>query len=216
VIADDKKPGKRFHVIYEETKVLVRSGSLETIGRALLSQLELLLLLERDDALYAEMSIVAFDGRYALVPPLVLPVLETFSYREIQRSGIVLPYSTTVAIDPGSGELVPMPRVLDVAPDALEQLPGIPDSEPEPRVAVGRPLRANAVVSFGSTTEVVEPISKAQALYRAASHSLNLERVGVEVGLEGLRKTVEPAGCFELGANQWKSMLSGLASILRP
>ena len=103
LVAEEGKPGKRFHVLYEETKVLARSRDLATIARVLLSQLELLLLPERDDAIYAEMAVFASNGYRALAPGLLLPLLEAYSHREIERSGIVLPCSTTVAIDPDSG-----------------------------------------------------------------------------------------------------------------
>lgn len=215
-LADEGKPGKRFHIVYVQTRVLVRSRKLETIARALIAQFELFLLPDRDDAIYAEMTMLASNGRQALVPPIMLPLLETFSQREIARVGLVLPYATTVAIDPDTGDLVPMPHVLDVPEGAIERLARVDPAEAEPRVAVDRPLAVDAVVSFGDTTEPVGPVSKAQALYRAASHSLNLHQIGVEVGLEGLRKTVERAGCFELGVGAWKEVPKGLASILRP
>jgi len=59
-------------------------------------------------------------------------------------------------------------------------------------------------------------VSKAEALYRMASHALNLSQIGNEVGIEGLRKTVEGADCFELTAGAWRSLLNGLAAVLRP
>jgi hypothetical protein len=216
LIADEGKPGKRFHLLYEETKVLARSRNLETIARALLSQLELLLLPERDDAIYAEMTVFAANGRRALAPGLVLPLLEAYSHRELERSGIVLPCSTTVAIDPGTGDLVPMPPVLDLPPDALERLPRFDMGDVEPRIVVDRAFAVDAVVSLGDPTASVGPVSKAAALYRTASHSLNLGRIGDELALKGLRKTVERAGCFELTAGDWRSLLGGLASVLRP
>jgi hypothetical protein len=216
LIAETGKPGKRFHLVYAETRVLVRSRSLDTVARALLSQFEFLLLPERDDAIYAEMTVVASNGRRALVPPLLLPLLESFSRRDIERSGLVLPATTTVAIDPSSGDIVPMPPVLDVAAGALEELARSETHEAEPRVTVDRPFAADAVVTFGDTMEALKPVSKAETLYRAASHSLNLGRIGGEIGLEGLRKTVERAPCFELGAGAWDRAIEGLVSVLRP
>jgi hypothetical protein len=216
LIAETGKPGKRFHLVYAETRVLVRSRSLDTVARALLSQFEFLLLPERDDAIYAEMTVVASNGRRALVPPLLLPLLESFSRRDIERSGLVLPSTTTVAIDPGSGDIVPMPNVLDVPAGALEELGRLQTQEAESRVVLDRPFAADAVVTFGDTLEILKPVSKAQTLYRAASHSLNLGKIGGEVGLGGLRKTVERAPCFELGAGAWDHAIEGLASVLRP
>jgi len=216
LIADSAKPGKRFHLVYAETRVLVRSRSLETIARALLSQFEFLLLPERDDAIYAEMTLVASNGRRALVPPVLLPLLESFSRWDIERSGLVLPDTTTVAIDPGSGDIVPMPSVLDVRAGALEELARLESPGAEPRVSVDRPFTADAVVTFGDTMEALRPVSKAETLYRAAGHSLNLGRIGGEIGLDGLRKTVERAPCFEMGVGAWNEALEGLASVLRP
>src|SRR5712692_1669194 len=74
LIADQEKPGKRFHLLYRETMALVRSYDLATIGRALFSQFEVPLLLDRDDAIYADMNAVASNGRSALVPPLLVPL----------------------------------------------------------------------------------------------------------------------------------------------
>jgi hypothetical protein len=216
LIADAGKPGKRFHLVYAETRVLVRSRSLETVARALFSQFEFLLLPERDDAIYAEMTVLASNGRRALVPPLLLPLLESFSRREIDASGLVLPSTTTVAIDPSSGDIVPMPPVLDVRSGTLEELARSETQEAEPRVVVDHPFAVDAVVTFGSSMDIVTPVSKAETLYRTASHSLNLGRIGGEIGLGGLRKTVERAPCFELGAGAWAHVLDGLASVLRP
>jgi hypothetical protein len=216
LIADPGKAGKRFHLVYAETRVLVRSRSLETIARALFSQFEFLLLPERDDAIYAEMTVLASNGRRALVPPLLLPLLESFSRRELDRSKLVLPATTTVAIDPGTGDIVPMPSVLDVPSGAVAELGRLDTQEAEPRVVVERPFAADAVVTFGDTMEVLKPVSKAETLYRAASHSLNLGRIGGEIGLDGLRKTVERAPCYELGAGAWTHAIDGLVSVLRP
>jgi hypothetical protein len=215
-IAETGKPGKRFHVIYVQTRVHIRARTLETTARALVSQLERVLLPEREDAIYGEMSVVVSNGVTMLVPPILLPLLEAFSKREIARAGLVLPYATTIAIDPSSGDLVPMPRVLDVAETAYERLRDLDSDHEEPRVAVDSARSVDAVVSFGGTSEPIGPISKAQALYRAASHSLNLRTIGGERGLAGLRKTVERAACFELGVEAWKTVPQRLASILRP
>jgi hypothetical protein len=215
-IAETGKPGKRFHLVYVQTRVLIRARKVETIARALISQLELFLLPKRHDAIYGEMTVISSNGLLALVPPILLPLLETFSKRELERTGLVLPYSTTIAIDLSTGDLVPMPRVLDVPEGAVEQLASLDPDDGETRVVVDRPRAVDRVVSFGNTPEPVGQVSKAQALYRAASHSLNLRMVGGEGGLAGLRKVVERAGCFELGVQEWKSFPQGLASILRP
>lgn len=215
-LAEEGKPGKRFHVIYIQTRVLVRSLKLETIARALVSQFELFLLPDRDDAIYGEMTMLASDGRNALVPPVMLPLLETFSQREIARVGLVLPYTTTVAIEPDSGDLVPMPRLLDVPEEAFEQFRRSDPAQAEPRIVVERPVGVDAVVSFGQLPDPLGPVSKAEALYRAASHTLNLPKVGTAVGLEGLRRTVERASCYEMGVQEWKRVPQGLAAILRP
>ena len=59
-------------------------------------------------------------------------------------------------------------------------------------------------------------MSKAVALYRAASHTLNIDRIGAELGLEGLRRTVERARCFELAGSGSATLLEGLSEIWRP
>ena len=216
LVAEEGKPGKRFHVLYGETKVLARSRDLATIARVLFSQLELPLLPQRDDAIYAEMTVFASNGYRALAPGLLLPLLEAHSHREIERSGVVLPCSTTVAIDPDSGDVAPMPTVLDLPADALQRLPRPQTDDAEPRVVVDGPLSIDAVVSLGEPIDSVGSVSKAEALYRMASHALNLSQIGNEVGIEGLRKTVEGADCFELTAGAWRSLLNGLAAVLRP
>jgi hypothetical protein len=216
LVAEEGKPGRRFHLLYEETGVLARSRNLETIARALISKLELLLLPERDDAIYAEMAVFAANGRRALAPGLLLPLLEAYSYRELERSGIVLPSSTTVAVDPATGTIVPMPPVLELPADALQRLPGVQAEDAEPRVVVDRPLTVDAVVSLGTPVDAVGPISKAAALYRLSSHALNLSTIGNEVGIEGLRRTVEHAHCVEITAEAWRSVLDGLTRVLRP
>jgi hypothetical protein len=213
VVAEEGKPGKRYHLLYEETLALVRSRSLQTIARALLSQFELLVLPIRDDAIYAEMSVLDSNGHRAIVPPLLLPLLESFSHRQLERAGLVLPYSTVVAIDPGTGDLRPIPSVLDVPRDPLKTLPAADPSEEEPRASVDRLQQADIVVSFGTIPEPVGPVSKALALYRVGSHTLNFAHVGAELGLEGLRKLVERAQCVEIAAHGDKAMVEALTNL---
>jgi hypothetical protein len=213
VVADEGKPGKRYHLLYEETLALVRSRSLETVARGLLAQFEKLVLPTRADAIYADMSVLDSNGRRAIVPPLMLPLLESFSHRQLERAGLVLPYSTVVAIDPGTGNLMPTPSVLDVPHDPLNGLPTADASEGEPRAIVDRPQQADIVVSFGYIPEPVGPVSKAQALYRVGSHTLNFAQVGAGPGLEGLQKLVERAQCVEIAAHGDKAMVEALTSL---
>ena len=214
LVADEVKSGKRFHLLYDGTRVHIRTRSLGALARALVSLFETFLLPARDDAVYAEMSVIAADGRTALAPPILLPLLETFSHRVLARTGLVLPAATTVAIDPSTGHVVPTAPVLDIPGDALQRLDHRDSGDGEPRVVVDRPLAVDAVLSFGTSDTPVEEISKAAALYRVASHSLNLGGVGAEKGLSGLRKVVQQAPCYGLGVQEWKRVPESIAAVL--
>jgi hypothetical protein len=211
--AETGKPGKRFHLVYEGTRVLVRALRVDTIAHALLSQLEIPLLLKRDDVIYGQMSALRADGVTAVVPPILLPLLETFSKRELERAGLVLPVTTTIAIDPATGDLVPVPHVL-VTDAAFARLAALESHGEEPRATVDQSLSVDVLFSFGDTIEPVRPVSKAEALYRAASHSLNLRAVGGEVGLNGLSKLVDRADCWALSIAKWTSTPKRIAAVL--
>jgi hypothetical protein len=212
--AEAGKPGKRFHLIYEGTRVLVRALRVETVAHALLSQLEIALLIERDEAIYAQMSAFRANGVTGVVPPDFLPLLETVSKRELERAGLVLPVTTTVAIDPATGELMPVPHVLDIAHDAFARLAALESHEEEPRVTVDRPVSVDVLFSFSATIDPITPLSKAEALYRAASHSLNFRAVGGAVGLNGMRKLVDGADCWGLSVAKWTLIPKRIGAVL--
>jgi hypothetical protein len=150
---------------------------------------------------------------------LFLPLLEGLSYRVVERANVVLPYSMVVAIDPDSGRVIPVPPSLDVPLNGLDRLAHLNKQEAtEARISIVEPAAVDVVVSFGGLkngSEVAQPISKALACYRAASHTLNLRTLGVEVGLAALRQTVESASCYEFSPIGSKPMLEAVSQILR-
>jgi hypothetical protein len=64
------------------------------------------------------------------------------------------------------------------------------------RRVVREPVSVDVLCSVG-VGELVTAVSKATALYRLATHVMNLQKVG-RASLPGLAKLVERAQCFEI------------------
>jgi hypothetical protein len=199
-----------YHILYRETSKLARTFDLAGVGRTFLTELESFLFAERDDALYADATIVASNGRFGLMPATTGLFVGSLGQRAVRKTGIVLSAETKVAIDPESGEVVPITSRLNVPEGAVERLAAIaPTTEPDGRVAVTRPLKIDTLFSVGMPDEPLLPVSPATAVYRMATHALNLHQLG-SPGLEALHRLADDADCYEIKTANPKNMLSAL------
>jgi hypothetical protein len=205
---------RRYHLLYRETIKIGRTFDLVGLGRTLLSELESYLFAERDDALYADAVVIAKDGATGLVPGLAAQYIDTLG-RKVERAGVILPVETKVAIDLSSGEVVPMKPMLRVPEDAFDRLAQIGGGNGrDHRLLLDRPVRVDTVFSIGSADELLQPVVPSAALFRMATHAVNMRKLG-QTGLEALLRTVSTARCFEIASKGPADMLDALAEGVR-
>jgi hypothetical protein len=211
---DEDEVGKRYHILYEESRALVKTLDLRQVGEALVGQFELVGSSERDDAVYLNSGLVTRDGVTALVPPILPPYLATLGHRALDRAGLRLPLASYVAVGPGSGRVVPTPPALDVSPAVVERLEAIaPAGRPNLVIESNGPVTVDVVCFLGLRDEPVFPASPGHSLYLLATRILNLERVGGE-GLRAVARLVDIARNFEIASSGNKETLQNLLSAL--
>jgi hypothetical protein len=204
-----------YHILYRETLKLARTFDLTGVGRTLFAELESLLFPDRDDAVYLEASVVASDGAVALVPGTAALYVATLGDRKVQRAGLRLPVETKVAIDPDSGEAVPIESRLKIPADAIARLAALaPVDRSDDRLVLDGPVKLDAVFSIGPTEDPLLPVSSAVALYRLGSHALNLGKLGT-AGLETLLGVVERARCYEVASGMPQEVLDAFSAGIR-
>ena len=73
--------GKRFHIVYEESRALIKTLDLKQVGESLIAQFEHVGSRARDDAVYVEGALVTYGDVVALVSPILPPYLATLGHR---------------------------------------------------------------------------------------------------------------------------------------
>ena len=204
---------ERHHILYKGTIAIIKTPDIKTLVRTLLSDLEMYLFQDRSDAIFADMNVVSSDGVNALVPGNVVPFIGTLGRRRLGRTGLTLPTETAVAIEGGSGRVVPIKPMVEVTAGAVELLAEVaPADGRDRRMVVEQPLRVDVLVSVGWGSEPVVPMTKGLGLYRLGSHLVNLELLGGEA-LEGVRPIVESARCYEIASAKPAEMLDALLHV---
>jgi hypothetical protein len=213
---DNGRVGKRFHILYEESRALVRTHDLRLAGEMLLAQFEHLQAGDRADRIYVDAGVVRLGDVVGLVPPIMPPYLGTLGHRVLERSGLELPLSSFVAIDAGSGRVVPAQRTLDVPADALDRLADIhPGNGRERRGAVDEPIDVDVVCFIGLAEEPIRTYSPGRAAHLLATRTLNLDQIG-GAGLVGVGRLVDKARCYEIQSSLPKTTLEALVRALQP
>jgi hypothetical protein len=209
---EDGPRRRRLSILYWGVKPMVRTLDVRELARALLLQLEALLLPERDDAAYIAGSVVPGGGVNILMPSQVTFYLHRKMRRRAERANVPLPLAPFVAVDPSSGRVLPFRPLLKLPPEALDVLPGEGDGE------YGEPLaemHIDVLWTIGSRTEVVlEPMSRGTSLRNLAGSVVNLPRVG-RVSLEGLGRLVQEAECYGVMPIGRPQIVDALAEALR-
>jgi hypothetical protein len=209
---DEQRSLRRYHILYRGTAPLVRTLHLTVLGRALLAELAFPLLAEREDAVFVRAAPVRLNGSAALAPWWVVPYLGELG-RRVDRAGLGLPATTWVAVDPGSGRVVPAPPALNVSRGSLAQLDRAGPTDLEAPLFVDRPLDVAAVFAHLEQDTVIQPAPRSLALQTLAGAAANLTRMGGDA-LEGLGRLVAGARCFGLSTAPARQMLEALAAVL--
>jgi hypothetical protein len=202
---------RKLHILYRGTAAIVRTRDLRTLSRALFSELGSAGLAERDDAIYLAAGAIAssMHDASALVPGYFVARLARLR-RRAELAGLLLPGSTTTALDLEGRRLVPLPR-LEIRRDAFELLPRDPqDGERDDRAFIDRPVKLGALLSLGpSEASGLSPMPKGLALYRWSAKVLNLGVLG-GAAVETLGRLVHEVPCHQVGWRDPATWLSVL------
>lgn len=215
---------KRFHIIYQGSRQLLRTKDIGTLARGLFAEIERALLPERDDAIYLQTPAIAMDGKIALVPDFYRQTLARLGRRP-ELAGLRLPVQRAVAVD-DAGRVIPIAPQLQIPEDAVDRvIEKFGGDGAGPVARIDRALSPEVVVGTvpNSTQEDhFKPISRGRALYCLASEAMNTPKVGIERSLEALARLVEgaAAGCYSYYPDaqtpeRRTQMLTGLAGLLK-
>jgi hypothetical protein len=204
---------RRYHILYKGASRLVRTLHLPTVGRALLTEIESLTFPERDDRLYLDFGLVASNGATALLPSAMITTVATLG-RRVARAGIRLPANGNVAVDPSSGQVIPIPRTLEVPEEAVTWLADGGREVKADRLAIGDPLTPDLVFMYSAGEDPLHRVSRGQVLSQLAAGVFNLKVVG-RTALEGLSRTVRGVSCYGIAARDPKAVLETVSSAFR-
>jgi hypothetical protein len=207
---------ERYHILYKGTIAIARTTDLRSLVRTFLSDLETYLFDDRTDAMFADMNVVSLGSVKALIPGTIVPFIGTLGRRRLQRTGLSLPAETSVALEPGTGRVVPLTPWVQVSEGWIDGLASVASADgTDPRAGVEEPTTIDVLASIGWGDEPVAPISRGLALYRLASHVANLEILGGKA-VANLVPIVQGARCYELASAKPEAMLDALLRVLQP
>jgi hypothetical protein len=216
VAEDSDDQVKRFHILYEESRALVKSLDLGHVAAGLVAQFEHVAAPSRSDAVYLDAALVRKDGVVALVPPILPPFLATLGHRVLERSDLELPLANYVALDIDTGRVIPFEPSLDVPGDAIAQLQALGGSSngkgPQP---VAAPLEVDTICFLGLSEDPVTAIAPGQAAQILATRVLNLEELGGQA-LPAIGRLVDGARNYEIRSTSSKDTLATLLEALEP
>lgn len=214
--AKGESSGKQFNLLYKGTTAVVRTMDLGTLAKALLADIEALEFPERDDAIYTQVGMLTANGTRALLPGTYLSYLSRNGRRQIERSGVTLPGSMHVKVDPESGRVVPLPQVLKIPDDSFDRLSEIgPTNGSSDRYFVDEPLPVDVVFWVDNRSEVpFHPVSRGFVLSRLWTWTVNAEKIG-RTAIEGLTRLVEPTRCYGLQIVGARETLDNIATAIR-
>jgi hypothetical protein len=208
--------GKRLHVLYRDSTVLVRTTDATELVAVLAGDLAALNYWRRRDAVYVQAAVVSAGGVEALFPEEFIGLLETVR-RRVSSGGVPLPVSRHVAVDLDTAEVGSPSELLEIADHAVAELACEVGSEPMawPRVTTAAGTTPDLVcVKASGESERAQPVSRGSALYALASNALNLAEVR-GAGLDALRRLVERAACWALPAVSAQGVADGVSGLLR-
>lgn len=220
---DPGRPGQRFNVLHRSSLVLSRERDLRVVVDMLRGEFESFLFADWDEAIYSESVIASHNGTAALLPVVGAARL-TDIWRKLDRAGISMPIPGRIAVDPASGELLPIPPRLALPEGALDEVRKMdphntraprykPAPEPSPITAVCLPKSRPVGVD---DYELLQPVSRAVAVKTLADEQVvNIGPMGPRV-LEGFARLTEGTRCYELVHRNADELLEGLLAALSP
>lgn len=217
VVIEDGSPdggrvGRPVNILYRGIVDVVRTLDVRSVGRAFLLEVESILFPTRDDVVFLQAAALAGGGRTVLAPQVLVANLARAG-RRVRRAGLLAPGARSVAIDPASGRLVPIPPALDVPADALDRLAALfPATADDARLFVDDVTPVDVVLTYGgSADEPISPASRVDTLLGLTSSITNLSAMGGRA-IEALGRLVGGADCF--GA-RWTGTEQMLATLTR-
>lgn len=191
---------RKLHILYRGTAAIVRTRDLVTLSRALFLEMGAAGLADRDDAIYLAAGSIASitHDTSALVPGYFVARLARLR-RRAELAGLLLPGSTTAALDLEAGRLIPLPG-LEIRPGSFDLLPSDPAAgERDDRAFIEKPTKLGAILSLGpSEAPGLTPMPKSLALYRWSAKILNLDVLG-GAAVEALGRLVGETPCHMVG-----------------
>lgn len=210
-VGDGAGSTKRFHILYEESREVVKTLDLANVGKALLSRLTAFELQGRNDALYVEAGFAAVGGRHVLLPGDILDWLATINRRKLERAGVALSLESCFVLDPALATLSPVQPTLRVPPEAVDRLAVLaPGEDGDRRVTPTGPVTVDAIALNGLSDQV-RRVGPGAAAYEVAQRIRNLEVLG-GAGLLALRPFADTVPAYELPAWNPGMMLDHLAT----
>ena len=212
--SDNGSVGKSFHILYEESRALVRTLDLRAVGEVLIGQFEHVAAAERDDAVFLDSAAVRLGDVVAIVPPIIPPYLANLSRRAIDRTGLKVPGTTYVALELGTGRLIPTSPTLDLPADAADALAALapPRRREEPPGSRSRSTPMSCASS-------ASPRSHLRRTRRAAPCSSSPRGSSTSSGSAGSASRRSPASCgtpsYELRSAKAEETLDNLVELLR-
>ena len=221
VVVGEPEPdgrSRKYHILYRGDTRVTKTRNLATVADALFTEIEGLGFPERDDAMYLNAGLVAVNGTVGLASTDLISHLAS-SGRVVERSQLTLPAETYVAADPKSGQLIPIPRTVEIPKDGARRIADLlPANDERPRLVVDAPRRVDVVFTEFNQDEGDDPArpgtSAAKAVAEFAGLVTNISRLGVDA-LEGLATLVRHARPYELRGDRARPMLEAMTSVLR-
>jgi hypothetical protein len=202
VVADDDG-GPRFNVLYKNGNLLARTEDPAELAWALRAEFESFAFRDWDEALYLDATPISSERATALLPQEDAYELHRIS-RQIARAGLSMGPGGRIAVDPESGQPVPIPPRLAVPEDAFEG-----------RFA-GTPRQVDVFcVDLGVDGAEPGPLaSRALAVQSLARAIVNVDGLGPRRALQGLAQFVGDSPCYDVGRDGPRETLAALASVL--
>src|SRR5207247_10915628 len=98
-----------------------KTRTLATLADSLFAEMNGAGYSERDDAIFLNAGLLAANGTVGLASTELISFVADLG-RVVERSEITLPVASFAAVDPASGEIVPLPRSFDLPQDARDRI----------------------------------------------------------------------------------------------
>lgn len=212
----DDDQTKRYHIVYAESRALVRTLDLGLVADCLLAQFEHVAAFDRDDAAYVNSGLVMLGDAVGLLPPILPPYLATLGHRKLARSGLDLHVSPFVAVDLETGAVMPLTSALEAPKDAAARLADVAggNGHRDLRGTVTEPMKVDVTCFIAFVDEQVREVPAGRAAHLLSTRIDNLHRVG-GAGIEAVAKLAAGATSYDISADTPKDALASVIAALQ-